>query len=52
MIDEQGLTLIGVAVMNLDDDDAVQLRCRSTGAPRAGSMPRSTRYATSSVRQR
>jgi DNA polymerase IV len=25
MIDEQGLTLIGVAVMNLDDDDAVQL---------------------------
>ena len=25
LIDDQGLTLIGVAVMNLDDDDAVQL---------------------------
>jgi DNA polymerase-4 len=25
MIDEQGLTLIGIAIMNLDDDDAVQL---------------------------
>jgi DNA polymerase-4 len=25
MIEEQGLTLIGIAMANLDDDDAVQL---------------------------
>ena len=30
LIQHQGLTLVGVAVANLDDDDAIQLRCRST----------------------
>ena len=51
MIERQGLTLVGVAVGNLDDDGAVQLALpfdrRSARAP---STPRSTTCATGSDR--
>ena len=37
MIERQGLTLVGVAVANLDDDDAVQLAL-PFDAPRGGAL--------------
>ena len=53
LIDERGLTLVGLAVANLDDDGAVQLdaavRPRRAAAP---STPRSTTSASASARRR
>ena len=49
MIERQGLTLVGIAVGNLDNDGAVQLALpfdRHTATP---STPRSTRSATGSA---
>ena len=49
MIERRGLTLVGVAVANLDDDRPIQLCSRSTGDG-ARSTPPSTRSATGSAR--
>ena len=48
MIDRRGLTLVGIAVANLDDDGPSSSRCRSIPAATARSTPRSTRSATAS----
>ena len=48
MIERQGLTLVGVAVGNLDDDGAVQLALPFDRHAAAPSTPRSTTCATGS----
>ena len=52
MIERQGLTLVGIAVANLDDATPSSSRCRSTAAAAAPSTPRSTRCVTGSGRRR
>ena len=52
MIERQGLTLVGVAVANLENDDAVQLALPFERAAAAPSTPRSTRCASGSARRR
>ena len=50
MIERQGITLVGVALGNLGDADAVQLAFPFEGQPRAPSTSRSTTCATGSGR--
>ena len=50
MIERQGLTLVGVAVGNLDNDGAVQLALPFDRHSDEPSTPRSTRCASGSAR--
>ena len=49
MIEQQGITLLGIAVANLDDGDHANSCCRSIVGPAARSTPRSTTSATASA---
>ena len=50
IIERAGITLVGIAVSNLDDGRASSSRCRSTGTAATTSTPRSTRCVVASAR--
>ena len=50
LIERQGITLVGIALGNLDDDERGPARAAARPRSRARSTPRSTRCATASAR--